>query len=129
MAESIPGEPRIPGVSKNSYNLVLMYEQPVFSARLAYNWRSKWVQEYLQINDPALGGPGPFLPLVQDERGTLDLSLNYTPIPSMTIAFDGNNILGDPITNSRTYNVEGDTYTRQVKYLETLYSLGVRFRF
>ena len=129
VAATIPGEPRIPGVSKNSYNLVLMYEQPVFSARLAYNWRSKWVQEYLQINDPALGGPGPFLPLVQDERGTLDLSLNYTPIPSMTIALDVNNILGDPITNSRTYNVEGDTYTRQVKYLETLYSLGVRFRF
>ncbi|HBK46604.1 MAG TPA: TonB-dependent receptor, partial [Xanthomonadaceae bacterium] len=129
VAASIPGKPRVPGVSKNSYNLVLMYEKPVFSARLAYNWRSKWVQEYSQVYDPALGAPGPFMPLVQDDRGTLDLSLNYTPIPSLTFAFDVSNILGDPITNSRTYNVEGDSYTRQVKYLETLYSLGVRFRF
>lgn len=139
LAASLPGKPRIPGVSKNAYNLVLMYERPEFSARLAYNWRSKWVQEYAQINDPALGpigedgyptgATGPTLPLVQDDRGTLDLSLNYTPVPSLTFAFDVSNILGDPITNSREYNALGDSYPRQVKYLETVYSLGVRFRF
>lgn len=129
VAESIPGEPRIPGVSKNSYNLILLYEKPEFSARLAYNWRSEWVQEYAQVYDPALGANGPFFPLVQDDRGTLDMSLNYTPIPAVTFAFDVSNILGDPITNSRTYNVQGDAYARQIKYLETVYSLGVRFRF
>ncbi|SEL60393.1 TonB-dependent receptor [Pseudoxanthomonas sp. GM95] len=129
VASSIPGEPRIPGVSKNSYNLVLLYEKPEFSARLAYNWRSKWVQEYSQVYDAALGANGPFFPLVQDDRGTLDMSLNYTPIPAVTFAFDVSNILGDPITNSRTYNVQGDAYARQIKYLETVYSLGVRFRF
>ncbi|MBN6151011.1 TonB-dependent receptor [Xanthomonas sp. AmX2] len=129
VAASIPGEPRVPGVSKNSYNLVLLFEQTEFSARLAYNWRSKWVQEYSQVYDPALGVSGPFFPLVQDGRGTLDMSLNYTPMPALTFALDVSNILGDPITNSRTYNVEGDSYMRQVKYLETVYSLGVRFRF
>jgi outer membrane receptor protein involved in Fe transport len=106
-----------------------MYEQPIFSARLAYNWRSKWVQEYSQIFDPGIGAVGPTLPLVQDERGTLDFSMNYTPVENLTFAFDVNNILGDPITNSRQYNVQGDEYPRQVKYLETVYSLGVRFRF
>jgi TonB-dependent receptor len=128
-ASSLPGKPRVPGVSKNAYNLVLMYEQPIFSARLAYNWRSKWVQEYSQIFDPGIGAVGPTLPLVQDERGTLDFSMNYTPVENLTFAFDVNNILGDPITNSRQYNVHGDEYPRQVKYLETVYSLGVRFRF
>ena len=135
LATSLPGKPRIPGVSKNAYNLVLMYERPEFSARLAYNWRSKWVQEYSQICDPALPmtGPdctaGPTLPLVQDDRGTLDFSMNWTPYEHLTFAFDVNNILGDPITNSRQYNALGDSYPRQVKYLETVYSLGVRFRF
>ncbi len=129
LASSLPGKPRIPGVSKNAYNFVLMFEKPVFSARLAYNWRSKWVQEYAQIFDPALGMNGPTFPLVQDERGTLDFSMNYTPWPALTFAFDVNNILGDPIVNSRQYNVEGDEYKRQIKYLETVYSLGVRFRF
>jgi iron complex outermembrane receptor protein len=128
-AASLPGKPRLPGVSKNSYNVVLLYERPVFSARLAYNWRSKWVQEYLQIFDPALGASGPTLPLVQDERGVLDFSMNYTPVPALTFAFDVSNILGDPITNSRQYNAEGDVYPRQVKYLERVWSLGVRFRF
>lgn len=129
LAASLPGEPRVPGVSKNAYNVVLMFEKPVFSARLAWNWRSKWVQEYSQIFDPALGMPGPTMPLVQDDRGVLDLSMNYTPIPALTFAFDVSNILGDPITNSRQYNAEGDVYPRQVKYLERVWSLGVRFRF
>ncbi|WCE03813.1 TonB-dependent receptor [Pseudoxanthomonas sp. JBR18] len=129
VAASIPGKPRVPGVSKNSYNLVLMYEKPEFSARLAYNWRSKWVQEYSQVYDVALDANGPFMPLVQDDRGVLDMSLNWTPVESVTFAFDVSNILGDPITNSRTYNVQGDTYARQVKYLETVYSLGMRVRF
>jgi iron complex outermembrane receptor protein len=104
-------------------------EKPEFSARLAYNWRSKWVQEYAQVYDAALGANGPFFPLVQDDRGTLDMSLNYTPVPAVTFAFDVSNILGDPITNARTYNVQGDACARQIKYLETVYSLGVRFRF
>lgn len=140
LAASLPGEPRIPGVSKNAYNLILLYEKPVFSARLAYNWRSKYVDAYARINDPVLGtidpvtgfprgAPGPTLPLVQDDRGVLDFSMNYTPIPALTFAFDVSNILGDPITRSRAYNAAGDTYPRQVKYLERVYSLGVRFRF
>lgn len=129
LASSLPGKPPVPGVSKNAYNLVLMYERPVFSARLAYNWRSKWVQEYSQIFDPGIGAVGPTLPLVQDEYGTLDFSMNYTPFENLTFAFDVNNILGDPLTNSRQYNALGDAYPRQVKYLETVYSLGVRFRF
>lgn len=129
LATSLPGKPRIPGVSKNAYNLVLLFEKPVFSARLAYNWRSKYVVEYLQIFDPALGAPGPTLPLVMDDRGQLDFSMNYTPIPALTFAFDVLNVLGDPLVNSRQYNAEGDVYPRQIKYLETVYSLGVRVRF
>ena len=139
LAASLPGKPRIPGVSKNLYNLVLMYEKPVFSARLAYNWRSKYVQEYAQIRDPVLGpigangypegALGPALPLVHDAYGTLDFSMNYTPIEDLTFAFDVSNILGDPAINSRQYNAEGDEFPRQIRYMETIYSLGLRFRF
>jgi len=129
LAASLPGRPRVPGVSKNAYNLVLLYERPVFSARLAYNWRSKWVGDYSRIFDPALGENGPTLPLVWDDYGTLDLALNWTPVPKLTVAFEIFNLLGNPLRNSRQYNVEGDRYPRQVKYLERLFSLGIRFRF
>src|SRR5699024_3331527 len=30
------------GLSKNSYNVIVMYEKGPISARVAYNWRSKW---------------------------------------------------------------------------------------
>jgi iron complex outermembrane receptor protein len=38
------------------------------------------------------------------------------------------NMLGNPLQRYRQYDT-GDSYTRQVLYLERSYSLGVRFRF
>jgi len=111
-------------------NLVLLYERPVFSGRLAYNWRSKWVEAYYRVFDPAaLNDSSPALPAVLDDYGTLDLALNWTPVPKWTVAFDVSNILGNPLKWSRQYNVEGDDYRFRVKYLERLFSLGIRFRF
>ena len=39
------------------------------------------------------------------------------------------NLLGNPIKRTRQFNDNGDVYTRQIQYLERVYSLGVRFRF
>jgi len=114
---------RFPGVSKWAYNLVGLYERPTFSARIAYNYRSKFVQFYsLEALDPIAH------PVVEKGRGQVDFSTSVTPIPNVTFAFDVINVLGNPLQRSRQYNT-GDSYTRQVIYLERAYSLGVRFRF
>jgi outer membrane receptor protein involved in Fe transport len=127
---------RFPGVSKWAYNLVGLYEKPTFSARLAYNFRSKFVNYYSE--EPfdvgeSLSGSGVIEPRVRGVtergRGQLDFSTTYTPIPSLTFAFDVVNVLGNPLQRYREFNDAGDSYDRQIIYLERTYSLGVRFRF
>lgn len=131
--------PRLPGVSEYSYNLVALYERKEFSARLAYNYRSDFVLEYGRVFDPGtgainpanglpFGGDGPVLPLMHKARGVLDLSLTTTPVENITIAFDATNLLGDPIEIYREYE-PGKAFPRQTKFLERVYSLGVRVRF
>jgi TonB-dependent receptor len=123
IATQLPGRQPVPNVSKHAYNLVAMYERSNVSARLAYNWRSKFVVEYQNLQQNF------WSPLYQDSLGTLDFSASYTPIENVTIAFDFLNILADPRKTYRAYNTAGDTYRFQTIYLERVYSLGVRFRF
>ncbi len=112
-----------PGVSKWAYNIIGIYEKPQFSARLAYNYRSKFVNYYsYEPLDPIAH------PVTEKGRGQLDGSLSITPTENFTIAFDVINILGNPLQRYRQFDT-GDSYTRQVIYLERSYSLGVRFRF
>ncbi len=112
-----------PGVSKWTYNLVALYEKPQFSARLAYNYRSKFVTNYtLETFDPIAHA------IKEKGRSQLDFSTSVTPVPNITIAFDIVNLLGNPLQRERAYDT-GDVYARQILYLERSYSLGVRFRF
>ena len=132
LAGALPPEragtrPRLPGVSKYAYNIIALYEKPQFSARLAYNYRSNFVIEYGRIFDPGVGGDGPTLPLMHKGRGVLDLALTLTPVENITIAFDATNLLGDPIEIFREYEF-GKSFPRQTKFLERVYSLGIRFR-
>ncbi|WP_374944262.1 TonB-dependent receptor [Sphingomonas sp.] len=118
-----PGSRPFLGVSKWTYNVVALYERPMFSTRLAYNYRSKFVTAY---TNEALD---PFThPIVERGRGQLDFSTSITPVPNITVAFDIVNLIGNPLKRYRPYDT-GDIYTRQIVYLERSYSLGVRFRF
>jgi len=127
---TLQGRQRQPGISKHAYNLVALYERPKFSTRLAYNYRSQWVDGYFrQFYLPTLSD-GPVLPLYHEGLGILDLSANVTPVENVTIQFDVNNLLGTPRKLYRPYlTPDGDSFPRQVIYLERVYSLGVRFRF
>ena len=33
----------VPGVSENSFNASVFFENDIISTRLAYNWRSEWI--------------------------------------------------------------------------------------
>jgi TonB-dependent receptor len=122
-ALQLPGQQLVPFVSKHAYNLVGIYERGPISARLAYNWRSDFVVEYQNLQANFLA------PLFQDSIGTLDLSLSVNPTDHITVAFDMLNILAEPVETYRAYNSAGDTYRFQTRYIERVYSLGVRFRF
>jgi TonB-dependent receptor len=117
---------RIPNVSNWSYNLVAMYEREKLSARLAYNYRSRWITTYVQ-NPNGNGFTGEYV----DGISRLDFSASYAPWNNkpwdkLTFTFDASNILGNPFRNFARITPEGDTYPRDVRYEESVYSLGVR---
>jgi len=66
----------LPGLSKNSINATLYYDNGRFDARLAYAWRDRYLAEF---ND--LGG----VPRFTKDYGQLDLSLNYRVTDHLSI--------------------------------------------
>lgn len=74
-----------PGLSKLTYNLIGYYETPIFSARVAYNWRSKVVYgiDRIRIQDNTSARP----------RSRLDAAVNLTPIRALTLSLEATNIL------------------------------------
>jgi len=109
-----------PDVSKWSYNLVGFYEQGRLTARVAYNYRSKYVQFY---ENRANSVAGEFTKGVS----RLDASIGYTLNDNLTVAADVSNILGKPFRNFRTTE-DGVVFPRDVRYEERVYSIGVRAR-
>ena len=80
-----------PGLSKNAYNIVALYEKYGVSARLAYNWRSKFVQVY--GDHPSNAGTTPAMNLIAAPMSTLDGSLSYKFTPDLSITLTGTNLL------------------------------------
>lgn len=123
-----PGQPKIADVSEHSFNVIGLYEISEFSARLAYNWRSDYVEEYQRFFDPVASRER-IAPLMQEARGVLDFSASVTPLENVTLAFDATNLLATPIKTYREYDGAGSTYSRARKYLERIYALTLRLRY
>lgn len=103
------------GLSKWSYSLVGFYEKYGIQARLAYTWRSKFLQQ-------ANGRNG--LPLYFASYGQLDASLSYDLTPNITLTADALNVTD---ANEFTYSViPGQTFS----YRRTgpRYQAGIRVR-
>lgn len=81
------------GLSKTSYNLIGFYDRGPISARVAYNWRSKYVVT-------TRGNGSGNLPIFNDARGQLDASVTYTVTPNFALTVDGTNLTN---TENRTY--------------------------
>ena len=131
LAVTLPGLQPLSGVSKHLANMSGFYESRHFSTRLSYNYRSDFVVSYGQVADPALPNSalGPTLPLTERGRSTVDLSSTLTPVENITISFNVVNLLGQSSRNSRVFNALGQSYPFQTRFLESIYRLGVRFRF
>lgn len=131
LAATLPGMQRIAGISNHIFNVSGFYETRGFSARLSYNYRSDFVSGYGQVVDPALGAGvlGPTLPVTEDGRGTMDFAATLSPIENITFSFNATNLLGAAATNARVFNAQGQSYRWQTRFLESVYRVGIRFRF
>src|SRR5690554_2607772 len=86
------GETELPGTSRHNYNLALTYEKAGFNARLAYNHRSEFIDEFNITN--------PDLDIFWDGRSSLDFTTSYRFDNGVSLFGEVNNI----------------TDTRQVRY-------------
>ena len=113
------------GVSKWTYNLAGMYEHGGLSVRLSYNYRD----HFLSRTEPR--GADHYSETTHG-IGRLDLSTSYTLFKNLTIFGDWVNMLGKPYRSDLTYTFANGptvTFPRAVRYEETVYSAGIRFRF
>jgi len=76
---------RLAGISDHTVNLVGMYERGSFAARLAYNWRSRYLTDNL---DCCIG-----LPVFQKASGFLDGSIRYSLGGHLEVSLAGSNLL------------------------------------
>jgi len=76
---------RLEQLSDDSYNLIVMYDKGSFGGRLAYNWRSKYVNS---VNDCCIG-----FPVWNAAEGFLDASLRYAINSHTEIDLQGTNLL------------------------------------
>lgn len=107
--------------SRLSYNATLYFEQDSFSARFSYNFRERYIKEYLdKYKDEGNWGRG------YADKGQLNFSSRYKISSNLSVSFEAINL-----TNAATEQWS-DVYTaRPVEYLLTgrQYLLGLRGSF
>lgn len=113
----------VTNVSDDSYNIIGIYEKYGLSARLAYNWRSDYIESYNQ------SGAQPPAVVVKD-AAQMDFSLGYDVNDRLTLSFDATNLLDRPVYNYFGSSSSRDSYLfpRDVRSNDRTFSLGVRVR-
>ena len=105
--------------SRNSYNLIGLYELGPVSARVAYNWRSRFLSGITNV--VGLGS----LPVYTRGYGWLDASLRLKVNPRLTLALEGNNLL-----NTRRTSYYGEATRPQSAWINDVQiGVGATLRF
>jgi iron complex outermembrane recepter protein len=108
------------GYSPNSYNLVVMFEQPKFGARLAWNWRDDYL---ISQSDCCIK-----LPIWQDAYGQLDGSLHFRPDENWDVFLDAQNLLEAETVLKQQVNQQGLLLARSWFTNDRRVTVGVRYR-
>ena len=111
------GETELPGTSRTNYNVALTYEKYGLNARLAYNYRSKFIQSF-DVSNPALN-------VYWDDRASLDFSA------SMKLG-DGWSLFGEVNNIQDTRQVRFQGQRNRVLEMESFgrsWLAGVRYQF
>lgn len=97
-------------------NLVGIYENDRFQARIAYNWRDKYI---------AGNGRGSINPLYVEAYSQIDVNVSYEVIDNLTLSVEGLNVTGeDSRSHGRNYNMLYDLWD-----LGPRYQVGARYTF
>jgi TonB-dependent receptor len=104
------------GLSKTSYNLAVVYEKYDISARLAYNWRERYLLTTSAANIQR--------PVWSEDYGQLDGSVFYSITPNVKVGLQGSNLL-----NTRTFlDVGGVTLAPRYSWTDTDRRIAIALR-
>tara|TARA_R110002153_G_scaffold135312_14_gene284857 strand:- start:6344 stop:9280 length:2937 start_codon:yes stop_codon:yes gene_type:complete len=97
-------------------NLIFMYEMDALQARIAYNWRDKFLDTTSQyVNEPGY----------TEAYSQIDFSMSYEVSEALTVSFEGINITDENIRrHGRT-----SAMLWQLDELGARYALGARYTF
>lgn len=101
----------------DSFNITGIYDKNGLSARIAYNWRDKYLA---RVNRGASRNP-----VFYEPYGTLDVSINYDITQNIAVSLEGINVLGESV---RTYGRDV-TNLWLAQELHPRVLLGARYRF
>jgi len=102
----------------DSFNVTGIYERDGLSARVAYNWRDKYLTQ--TNRDGANRNPVFVAPF-----GTLDVNISYDLTRNLAISFEGINLTSESL---RTYGRD-ETNLYFAQELKPRYLFGARYRF
>ena len=108
------------GYSKTAYNVVLMFEKSKYSARLAWNWRDKYL---ISQSDCCIK-----LPIWQDAYGQLDGSFHLKPSDSFDVFLEAQNLTKSETVLKQQVNNDGLLLPRSWFKNDRRFTLGVRYR-
>ena len=109
------GKTELPGTSRHNYNVALAYEKYGFNTRLAYNYRSKFIQEF-DVGDADFN-------VFWDDRSSLDLTASYRIGERWQVFGELNNI-----TDERQRRFQGqDNRVLELEGFGRAWLLGVRY--
>ncbi|MCD9033946.1 TonB-dependent receptor [Luteimonas sp. Y-2-2-4F] len=111
------GRTELPGTSRHNYNVALAYEKYGLNARLAYNYRSKFIQEF-DVGDSDFN-------VFWDDRSSLDFSISYRLTDQWRLFGEVNNI-----TDERQRRFQGqDNRVLELEGFGRSWLAGVRYEF
>lgn len=109
------------GLSDLSGNLVGIYQDDRFEARLAYNWRSDYFSSY---RDFVTGNP-----IIQEEIGFLDASFKWDVTDNVQLSVLGANLLDTKAFASQQVDQSGQRYARSSFVNDRRFEVGIRYAF
>jgi len=110
------------GVSKHTVNAVAFYEKGPISARVAYNWRSEFLQTPRDVIFP-------FSPIYGEATGQLDGSIFFTVNEHLKLGVQGVNLLDEVTQTSQVIDFAGTRATRSAFRNDRRFTFLARFDF
>lgn len=109
-------------VAKNSYNVILVYENKGFSARLAYNRRGSYTDTF---DGPNAAG-SPLRQIITKPLATVDFSASYTVNKNLSVTLDATNLTK---SQYHDYFYDASRYPRDTRAYDRTVEVGLRYRY